>query len=335
MSDVSIEIVRDEAGLAALEPAWWALWRASPAARPFQSPAWLLPWWRAFRPGDLATIAAWRGSRLVGLVPAWREDGAYGRRLMPLGIGLTDYLDVLIDPSDEGAPGELAEAARGVEGWDVWSLEDLPDDASALRLPAGASLRDHREAQAACPVLALPAGPERLEEAIPAGKLRKLRMARNRAARREGFSVCAIEADGVPAFLDALFDLHGARWATRGEGGVLADANVRLFHQAAAPALLAAGLARFYDMRLEGRVVGAYYGLGDGRRAYAYLGGFDPAASFESPGTILIGHAIETAAGEGAREFHFLRGQERYKYEWGARDRWSTRRTLRREPAHA
>jgi hypothetical protein len=41
-------------------------------------------------------------------------------------------------------------------------------------------------------------------------------------------------------------------------------------------------------------------------------------------------HAIEQALREGAREFHFLRGQEAYKYGWGAVDRWNQRRSFRR-----
>jgi CelD/BcsL family acetyltransferase involved in cellulose biosynthesis len=45
---------------------------------------------------------------------------------------------------------------------------------------------------------------------------------------------------------------------------------------------------------------------------------------------VLIGHAIEEAAQQGAREFHFLRGREPYKYEWGGRDCWNLRLELRR-----
>src|SRR2546423_211750 len=76
-------------------------------------------------------------------------------------------------------------------------------------------------------------------------------------------------------------------------------------------------------------------GLAGHERTLAYLHGFDPAYEFESPGTILVGHAIEEAVREGAREFHFLRGRESYKYGWGARDRWNRRRTFRRAEFYA
>jgi hypothetical protein len=45
---------------------------------------------------------------------------------------------------------------------------------------------------------------------------------------------------------------------------------------------------------------------------------------------MLWAHAIEQAIAEGAREFHFLRGPEAYKYAWGATDRWNMRRSFRR-----
>jgi CelD/BcsL family acetyltransferase involved in cellulose biosynthesis len=68
-------------------------------------------------------------------------------------------------------------------------------------------------------------------------------------------------------------------------------------------------------------------------RAYGYLTGFDPTYEFESPGTIVVGYAIETAVREAAREFHFLRGREAYKYHWGAVDRWNRQRVFRRTDA--
>jgi CelD/BcsL family acetyltransferase involved in cellulose biosynthesis len=65
-------------------------------------------------------------------------------------------------------------------------------------------------------------------------------------------------------------------------------------------------------------------------RAYSYLSGFDPEFGGISPGTLAVGHAIRHAMGEGAREFDFLRGRERFKYFWGARDRPCYGRMLNR-----
>ena len=73
----------------------------------------------------------------------------------------------------------------------------------------------------------------------------------------------------------------------------------------------------------------------DGARAYYYIGGFDPSRARLSPGTIMIGHAIEEAIGAGARTFDFLRGREAYKYAWGAVDLPLYGRRLQRSTALA
>ena len=44
-----------------------------------------------------------------------------------------------------------------------------------------------------------------------------------------------------------------------------------------------------------------------------------------SPGTLLIAYALEDAVSRGDSEFDFLRGNEPYKYRWGARDRFNRR----------
>jgi CelD/BcsL family acetyltransferase involved in cellulose biosynthesis len=54
---------------------------------------------------------------------------------------------------------------------------------------------------------------------------------------------------------------------------------------------------------------------------YAYLNGLDPDLPQLSPGTLTIAHMIQQAARDGMREIHFLRGRERYKYDWDAIDR--------------
>ena len=111
---------------------------------------------------------------------------------------------------------------------------------------------------------------------------------------------------------------------------MLEDDAVRRFQRSALPQLAAAGLTRLYLVSIAGQIAGAYYGLSHRDRAYGYLTGFDPAFAHESPGTLLVGHAITEAQREGARELHFLRGRESYKYLWGARDRWNQRRSFER-----
>jgi CelD/BcsL family acetyltransferase involved in cellulose biosynthesis len=324
-----LELVDDFDMLGALEPAWWDLWRRARSATPFQTPAWLLPWWRYFAPGELATFAAWQDGRLVVLAPLYLEHGARERRILPLGVGISDYLDILIDPDLEAAArGMFLDAAvRQCPAGAQWHFEELPASAAALRLEPPPSVLDTTERQSVCPVL-------NLSQPISAGLQRRLRRGERRARRLGGVSIRDVDDCAIDRFLDSLFSLHSARWQQNGEGGVLGDRTVQAFHRAVLPALAEIGVARLFELRIGGAVVACYYGFFDRRRAYAYIGGFDPRFSAVSPGNLMIAHAIADAKREGGTEFHFLRGRESYKYEWGAQDQWNQKRILARRVAN-
>ncbi|PSC05043.1 glycosyl transferase family 1 [Alsobacter soli] len=329
MSELQVETIRDKAALAGLAPAWRDLW-ARAGATPFQAPEWLLPWWDVFHPGALAAFAVWNGPALVGLGPLYVEDGPHGRRLLPVGISLSDHVDVLLDPScAQAAAGAMAEAVARL-GLPL-QFVDLAPGTSGWRLPLPAGWFEQRGEGEPCPVLALSPGPEDgggLPVCIPAARRRKVRMARHRAERRGEVHVERCGPEQSHTFLCLLSRLHGARWRDRGEAGVLDDDRVQQFHRAAASGLLGAGLAEALVLRIGGVVAGCYYGLKDASRSYAYIGGFDPEFARESPGAILLGQAIGDAARRGSVEFSFLRGAEAYKYEWGAQDRHNGWRLL-------
>src|SRR5690349_3566891 len=61
---LSVEVLRD---LSAIVPEWWGLFSRSPDATPFQSPAWLLPWWECFGRGKPLVVAVREHGRMVGL----------------------------------------------------------------------------------------------------------------------------------------------------------------------------------------------------------------------------------------------------------------------------
>lgn len=322
MGGLDIEEITSPAGLDALRPAWLDLWERAPDATPFQSPAWLLPWWRHFGQGELLTLAVRRGGdELVGLAPLYVYPEPSGRKLLPLGVGISDYLDPLLAPGHEAeaAAAVLDHLGRRADRFDRCDLECLRPGSPLLdaALPPGWTASVH--AAEPCPVLALPDDPADLDHAVP--RLAKHAYYLRRSERLGATRLEAATRDTVGPLLDALFALHAARWTGRGEPGVLADATVRAFHCEAAPALLDLGLLRLYGLGIDGRTVAVFYGLADRTRAHAYIGGFDPDVAHPGLGALMIGHAVPEAAREGKREFHFLRGREPYKYAWGAVDR--------------
>jgi CelD/BcsL family acetyltransferase involved in cellulose biosynthesis len=245
-------------------------------------------------------------------------------------MSVSDYHDVLLDPACAREAGTALQVAAfaAPEAWERWDLEELMPDAAALSLPWTGRARIEEAPQSACPVLEL-SGPS-VEACLPKTKRRKLNLARNRMARHGAVRIERVTGATLARALDHLFRLHGQRWQSQGEAGVLAEDRIRRFHRDAAAGLEAAGLLRLFTLSVGDEVIAVYYGFQAGDRAYAYLSGFDPAYAFESPGTLAVAHAMEAALAEGVREFHFLRGQEAYKYAWGATDRWNRLCVVRR-----
>jgi CelD/BcsL family acetyltransferase involved in cellulose biosynthesis len=101
---------------------------------------------------------------------------------------------------------------------------------------------------------------------------------------------------------------------------MLEDGQVQGFHREVASQFANSGNLRLYRMTLDSELLAVLYAFADSKNTYYYLSGFDPSHEKLSPGTLIIGHAIERAIEEGHRTFNFLRGQESYKYAWGAVD---------------
>jgi CelD/BcsL family acetyltransferase involved in cellulose biosynthesis len=313
-----------------LAPEWTALWRRVPGATPFQSPAWLATWWGHFGTGAPRVLTARIGDELAGVLPLYELTEPSCRKLLPIGIGVSDYMDALMDPAAPEAGAAILAAITDVPDWDECHLPDLPAGGVLHNTRGPAGLVEERRDSGPCPVLTLPHSAAALDTAVPRKMLRDLRQAASRAEAAGGVRIDMADAETLPSMLDDLFRLHEARWRSRDEPGVLADPAVQAFHRDAAPALAAEGMLRLYRMRIGEAVAAVYYGFAWRSRFYAYIGGFDPDMPRLSPGGLILLHAIGEAIGEGCAEFDFLRGGEAYKYAWGAVDRRNAARTWRR-----
>jgi len=333
---LTVEARTTLAGIEALAAEWAALWERDDTATPFQHPAWLLPWMRAFQPRASTALVARRGERAVGILPLFHFTDGTGRQVVSLaGAGVSDYRDLLVDSGDdERAVGAALVGALVAQPWEVADLGELRAGSLLLETPLPYGLAATVTDGERCPIVPLQPGGAPLR-GVPLGQRERLADARRRAAR-EGLRVEAARAGTVDELVEALFRLHEARWARRGGSGVLAAPEVQRFHREAARALWAAGILRLIGLRAsDGRWVAVVHGMAARRRAYAYLSGFDPALDKISPGLVVVGALVESVEREGAMELDFLRGGEAHKYRWGAVDRPLFRRWIVRAGAAA
>ena len=323
-----LQPINSTEALEALAPEWAELWAADARATPFQSPEWLLPWWRTVGEGRLDG-AAFRDAngRLLGLLPLYiytqPETGRRDRLL--LGAGTSDYLGALFRDGAETSAAVLAAAAlrwlREGQGrqWDQTVLHQMRADSWLLEA-ADAGCWPRTPADSCAPLSTSLA-------ALPA----KMRLNLNRYRRRaEAIAELRCEVARTPEdalkALEVLIALHTRRWQERGEAGVLDSAAVVRHHRMAVPLLQQAGLLRMTTLLLGEEPIAVLYILADrlataqeqGRRWYGYIIGIDVARGDLSPGTLLLQGVLQHAAAEGVATFDMLRGGEQYKRFWGA-----------------
>lgn len=322
MSSLVLEQLDSVPALEELVPEWRHLWERCPSATVFQSPEWLLPWWRYVGGGTLRVLALRADGNLVGLAPLFLHIWQGQRQISPVGVSHSDYINFLLLPelARQGLLSVWRHLADLQAEWDLCDLPDIPPDSPLLRVPVPKPLQAHLEPGEVCPVVELTSA-EAFWKNLPAHYRRNLRRARRILETTGAVHIERADRDTVPEFLDVLFRLHEKRWAEKGERGVLADANLQAFHRQAAGCLQERGLLRLYGLFHDHALSGVMYDLAAGQRVYAYLDGFDPELERGSPGVLLTLFAIQEAIREGRHEYDLLRGKEEHKYMWGARDR--------------
>jgi CelD/BcsL family acetyltransferase involved in cellulose biosynthesis len=319
---MTTDVITDADAMENLAPQWDALWRRLPGATPFQSPHWLLPWWKRFGSDTPWVIAVRDGGELEALAPLYvLRDGDESLGMF-LGTGISDYLDVLASEETIGAVMQAIAAAD----CQMWDFQQLPPGSPLLAasLPEGWS--ENVEDQDPCPVLTIEGAS--LENLLSTHALKKLRYFRRALERTGELTFEAAREETIDPILNDLFELHAARWRRRGLPGVLADEVVQDFHRDVARRMHAAGALRLVRMRIGDQAAAVFYGFAHGGTVYYYLSGYDPAFEKRSVGNVIVAHAIEQAVRDGAKTFDFMRGAEEYKYAWGAKDRINRRRQL-------
>jgi hypothetical protein len=93
---------------------------------------WLLSWWGRFGNGAPVVLTARNDEQLIAVLPLYEVDEAGWRKLLPIGISLSDYLHALVDSDHSGAAGALLASLIDLPGWKECCIPDLPPRAALL-----------------------------------------------------------------------------------------------------------------------------------------------------------------------------------------------------------
>lgn len=325
--ELRVDLVAGAASLAGLREEWEAL-RAAAGANAFMSWEWMATWWDHYRAGELYLLAVRDPEeRLVGVAPLMRGirrfRGLSLRVIELMGAGgevSPDLVDILALPERGDEVGRALWAhLAGNSSWDLLLLDNLAAGAPASRALAEAAGRQGMawefQHKTSCPFITLPGSWEAY--AASRGRATRYDLGRKARALARRHDMKLERAEGEPELataMEALFDLHAARWRPRGETGTFdRDPRNRSFHHAMAVLAQQRGWLRLYFLNVDGRRVATFLGYElDGRLCYYQLG-WDPAWRRWSVGTVLIAEVLRDAIGRGVKEFDFLRRAEAYK----------------------
>ncbi len=313
-SKVLVSAVRNLASLSALEEAWHGVHGVDPLTNVFTSWAWMWgrlsalphPWWvlvARFEPGG----------PIVGLLPL-RTATEHG--LTMAGSPLADYTGFLCRPDEEDAV--LPAFARFLQdqmSWQQLAINDSLDpriDTFLASFPES-QFQITQQEPTPCPRLDL-------EDSWELYLQRRVRPRRRQTIRRKlrtienlpGLRKTTI-SEGGETQIAALLGLWQMRW------GKLSEAELAPYRSVILSCLRSdcLWLDMLWDERVPVAGLLAFLDRAQSRFCF-YISGYDAEYADWSPGTVIVAHSIREAIRGGYRVYDFLRGDEPYKYSFGA-----------------
>jgi CelD/BcsL family acetyltransferase involved in cellulose biosynthesis len=305
--------------------AWDDLLSRHLSPSPFLSRRFLLPWHLTFCSECGARAAAWfpGDGRPEGLLFLRRAPGGGWTFLGSEEVA--DYLDAVVAPGREEAFWRdfLKEGLPALGGGPL-SLPGLVEGTPSLeilRRLCGETGRSCRvEEMDRAPYVPLPASFDDYLGSLGSKERHELRRKMRRAEEQMpglSFRMTRTEEE-LRGDLQSFLDLH--RKSTPDKERFMDD-RMAIFFQEVAAGFFRAGTLRLAFLSSGGEDVAAAFQFRTRRSVLLYNSGYDPERRSAQPGLVLVARCIENALAEGAEEYDFLRGTERYKYDLGGVDR--------------
>ncbi len=320
------KLIRGESAFSELAAEWDELASQSMTNTPFQTLSYQHSWHRHLQPEGavLTTITARRDSGELAAIACLniQADGVVHFNGC---VEETDYLDLICRVEDaEEAWTAVFNVLCGPDypAWTSLDFCNVPADSPTRaiwpRLAQQHNLSLAESVHEVCPIIELPATFDAYLNSLDSKQRREVRRKLRRADAAE-VQVTAVSPDddsqqAVNDFLELL------QKSTLEKRDWLNDGRRAHFHESA-QAALADGSLQLLFAEIEGRKAAALFNFDYDGRIWVYNSGLDPTAFGPlSLGVVLTAKAIEKAIADGRTQFDFLRGNETYKYRFGAKD---------------
>jgi len=327
-----------------LELEWNDLLDRSVTHVPFLRHEYLRIWWQSRGGGEwpaaeLALVTARQDGQLVGVAPLFKSVNRQGKTsLLLLGsIEISDYLDLIVAPADLDAfVAELLPFLAGpaLGEWQVLDLYNLLDSSPTLpaleRAAAALSWGFESQKLEHSPYIPLPGD----WDVYLAGIDKKQRHEIRRKMRRAEESGAAVRwyFTSDPALVDSDIQAFAALMQQDTDKAAFFARSPSMLPTMLETARCAfdRGCLSLAFLEINGKKAAAYLCFDYLNRFWVYNSGLDRSFMEYSPGWVLLGYLLRWANENKRSEFDFMRGDEEYKYRFGAVDRFVMRATLTR-----
>jgi CelD/BcsL family acetyltransferase involved in cellulose biosynthesis len=246
------------------------------------------------------------------------HESAPGTLQLLGGPDVSDYLDLITVPGREEEVWMALLQSRSGERveWELHAVPAASPTATSLaQLAATCGLAASVTVEERCPVLALPSSWEAYLASL-SGKHRHELMRKTRRLERDAPDA-RVSSASTPAAIEArigeFLDLH--RRSRAGKARFM-DERMEQFFRRVLAAFAEREACRLWFLDTSAGPIAAFVTIEWDDRVGLYNSGFDPARAALSPGVVLLAQLVRDAIARGRRTFDFLRGEERYKYEF-------------------
>ena len=237
----------------------------------------------------------------------------------------TDYLD-LITKEDHAEAAWKATFEQllqpDIPAWNEFDLCNIPSNSPTRlivpQLTAQLGLSLNETVSEVCPIIPLPESFEAYLLQIDSKQRREIKRKLRRATGAEATLRVVGPEDDIEQAVEDFLDL--LQRSTYEKRDWLNAGRTALFHETAVSAQKA-GTLQLMFMEVNGRYAATLFNFAYKNRIWVYNSGLDTSAFGNlSLGVVISAKAIEHAIQNGYTEFDFLRGDEQYKYRFGAKD---------------
>jgi CelD/BcsL family acetyltransferase involved in cellulose biosynthesis len=319
---------------------WDELLRKCPVQAPFLEYSYQQIWWQTRGGGEwpdarLLLITARQEGELVGIAPLFTTpmpDGS--NRILNLGsIEVSDYLDLLVAPeyAEEFITGLLdflkSDVAPAFKTLDVYNLVDSSPTLPLLHTAAARKgWQISVEKLQHSPFIQLPGDWEIYLEGIDKKQRHEIRRKMRRAEEADTPVRWYVVTDG--STLDSEIDAFFRLMKKDSDKEVFLKPAMQDFLRLVMQNAFKEGILQLAFLEVAGQKAAAYLSFDYQNRIWVYNSGLDREFQSYSPGWVLLGYLLHWANEHGRSEFDFMRGDEEYKYRFGAVDRFVVRAEL-------